>query len=215
VKIFIGYEEKYPESYEVCKASIERYGDHDIHPLRKPLLQEQGIYSRTFQGESTDFAFTRFLVPYLSNYTGYSLFCDGDFLWRSDPSELMKYAANFMTVSVVKHPKLITSQHTKMNDKVNRPYEKKYWSSLMLFKNNMCHRLTPEYVNQALAGDLHGFKWAKSIGSIPATYNHMIGYYDLPNPKAVHFTDGGPWLDNYRDQPYADEWNNIKKSLTS
>ena len=147
------------------------------------FYKNRGIYSRTFQGESTDFAFTRFLVPYLSNYTGYSLFCDGDFLWRSDPSELMKYAANFMTVSVVKHPKLITSQHTKMNDKVNRPYEKKYWSSLMLFKNNMCHRLTPEYVNQALAGDLHGFKWAKSIGSIPATYNHMIGYYDLPNPK--------------------------------
>ena len=40
----------------------------------------------------------------------------------------------------------------------------------------------------------------------------MIGYYDLPNPKAVHFTDGVPWFEDYRDQPYADEWNNIKKS---
>jgi hypothetical protein len=88
MKIFIGYEETHPEMYEVCKASIERFNStHDIRPLRKTELQNSGIYTRPFEGESTDFAFTRFLVPYLCNYTGYALFCDGDFLWRSDPQE--------------------------------------------------------------------------------------------------------------------------------
>ena len=68
-------------------------------------------------------------------------------------------------------------------------------------------RLTPDTVSQAHAGDLHGFLWTdKLIGSLPLTYNHLIGYYSLPNPKAVHFTDGGPWLDGYEDTPYAHEW---------
>ncbi|NDG53600.1 MAG: glycosyltransferase [Flavobacteriia bacterium] len=211
--IFIGYEEKYPESYEVCKASIERFSEHhDIRPLRKKNLD---MYTREYQGESTDFAFTRFLVPYLSDYKGLSLFCDGDFLWRSNPSELSKYIAMFMTVSVVKHPKLVTSTFTKMDGKTNRPYPRKYWSSLMLFNNSACKTLTPEYVNEAPAGALHGFEWANKIGNIPATYNHMIGYYNMLNPKADHFTDGGPWLEDYRDQPYAEEWINLHESLNS
>ena len=31
----------------------------------------------------------------------------------------------------------------------------------MLFKNNDEQEIAPEYVNEALAGDLHGFKWAE------------------------------------------------------
>jgi len=68
-------------------------------------------------------------------------------------------------------------------------------------------RLDPESVSHAPAGDLHGFKWTnKSIGSLPATFNALVGYYNLDDPKAVHFTDGGPWLEGYKDVPYADEW---------
>ena len=37
----------------------------------------------------------------------------------------------------------------------------------------------PTYVNSAPAGDLHGFKWTNSVGSLPATYNNMVGYYDI------------------------------------
>ena len=77
MRIFIGYEEAHPEMYEVCKASILRFNNsHDVRPLIKSELQERGIYYRPHQGESTDFAFTRFLVPYLCDYTGYALFCD-------------------------------------------------------------------------------------------------------------------------------------------
>ena len=47
MKIFIGYEEKYPVSYEVCKASITRFTDeHDIQPLDKKKLQESKDYWR-------------------------------------------------------------------------------------------------------------------------------------------------------------------------
>ena len=118
MKIFVGYEENHPEMFEVCKRSIERFSSlHQIIPLRKSALQAEGVYSRPYQGEATDFAFTRFLVPYLANYDGWALFCDGDFLWRCDPAELEKYEDDEHDVFVVKHPELITS--TKVRWTVN------------------------------------------------------------------------------------------------
>ncbi len=209
MKIFIGYEENHPEMYDVCKASIERFSKlHTIRPLRKTALQDTGVYSRPYQGEATDFAFTRFLVPYLADYSGWALFCDGDFLWRSDPAELEQYEDGEHDVFVVKHPELITSTKVKMDGKVNRPYPYKYWSSLMYINCDEME-IDPEYVNEAPAGDLHGFKWADNIGSLPATYNNMVGYYDIYQPSAVHFTDGGPWLKGYEDVPYANEWRAV------
>ena len=71
-------------------------------------------------------------------------------------------------------------------------------------------RLDPDSVSQAPAGDLHGFLWtSKEVGSLPATFNMLINYYLLPDPKAVHFTDGGPWLEGYKDVPYAEEWRAV------
>ena len=68
MKIFIGYESEYPEMFEVCKASILRFNPtHEIIPLITSELEDQGIYTREEKG-NTEFAFTRFLVPLLSNY---------------------------------------------------------------------------------------------------------------------------------------------------
>ena len=30
-------------------------------------------------------------------------------------------------------------------------------------------------------------------------------------PKAIHYTEGGPWFDDYRDCEYADVWNQYHK----
>tara|TARA_Y100001937_G_scaffold119928_1_gene176392 strand:- start:704 stop:1360 length:657 start_codon:yes stop_codon:yes gene_type:complete len=211
VNIYIGYEEAHPEMYEVCKASIERFSKlHVIKPLIKSKLIEQGVYSRPFQGEATDFSFTRFLVPYLNNFQGWALFVDGDFLFRADPQDMTECVdEEEHDVYVVKHPELITKQGIKMDGRINRPYPCKYWSSLM-YINCDEQSLSPETVNTANAGYLHEFNWAGSIGSLPATWNNMIGYYDIYQPCAVHFTDGGPWLKGFEDQPYADEWRAVR-----
>ena len=50
------------------------------------------------------------------------------------------------------------------------------------------------------------------IGELPVTYNMLLGYYQIDDPKVVHFTDGGPWLEGYEDVEYADEWNKIKNN---
>lgn len=212
MNIYIGYEEAHPEMYAVCKASIERFSKlHIIRPLRKSALE--GVYSRPYQGEATDFAFTRFLVPYLQNYTGWALFVDGDFLFRADPADILQCIdEESHDIYVVKHPELITTQGIKMNGKINRPYPMKYWSSLM-YINCDEQSIDPHYVNTAPAGDLHEFKWANSIGSLPATWNNMVGYYDIYQPNAVHFTDGGPWLKGFEDQPYADEWRAVQNEI--
>ena len=216
IKIFIGYEKNHPEAYTVCRASIQRFNDqYDIRPLIKEDLQRQAIYTRPYQGESTDFAFTRFLVPYLMEYSGFALFCDGDFLWRCDPQEIEEQINSHHGVYVVKHPELITGNHVKMEGKINRPYPMKYWSSLMYMDCEKCHSLTPEGVSWLPASDLHGFKWANGgIGELPATYNTLLGYYAFNDPKAIHFTDGGPWLEGYENVEYADEWNEFLKRVT-
>ena len=217
MKIFIGYENEYPESFEVCAESIRRFNpNHEIIPLIKSELEEKGLYTREYQGESTDFAFTRFLVPFLSDYKGYALFCDGDFMWRCDPQEIEDFAKQsnqFPSVWVVKHPPFLTTPHEKMKGKANMSYPKKYWSSLMYFNNDKCFSLTSDLVNSWSGKDLHEFAWASEIGDLPAEYNAMVNYYKFPQAKAVHFTDGGPWLDIHDDMLYSTEWLKIYKNL--
>ena len=217
MRIFIGYDSEYPESFEVCAESIRRYNsNHEIIPLIKNKLEKEGVYTRKYQGESTEFAFTRFLVPFLSEYKGYSLFCDGDFLWRCDPQEIEDFAKQsnqFPSVWVVKHPPFLTTPHEKMKGKANMPYPKKYWSSLMYFNNDKCFTLTSDLVNSWSGKDLHEFAWASEIGDLPAEYNAMVNYYQFSSAKAVHFTDGGPWLDIHDNMLYSTEWLKIYKDL--
>jgi hypothetical protein len=80
----------------------------------------------------------------------------------------------------------------------------------MLLNCGECRALTPEYVNRASGLELHQFKWLgddSRIGALPAKWNHLVDY-DPPRPDAalVHFTQGGPWFDAYREVEYADEW---------
>ena len=217
MKIFIGFETDYPEAFEVCAESIRQYNpNHEIIPLVKSELEEQGLYTRPYQGESTEFAFTRFLIPALCEWKGYALFCDGDFMWRCDPQEiedLVKQSSQSPSVWVVKHPPFLTTPHEKMRGKANMSYPKKYWSSLMYFNNDKCFTLTNELVNSWSAKDLHEFAWASEIGDLPAEYNAMVNYYQFPAARAVHFTDGGPWLDIHDNMLYSTEWLKHYKNL--
>lgn len=217
MKIFVGFETEYPEAFEVCAESIRQHNpNHEIIPLIKSELEEQGLYSRPYQGESTEFAFTRFLIPALCEWKGYALFCDGDFMWRCDPQEiedLVKQSSQSPSVWVVKHPPFLTTPHEKMKGKANMSYPKKYWSSLMYFNNDKCFTLTNKLVNSWSAKDLHEFAWASEIGDLPAEYNAMVNYYQFPSPRAVHFTDGGPWLDIHDNMLYSTEWLKHYKNL--
>ena len=137
-------------------------------------------------------------------------------MWRCDPQEiedLVKQSSQSPSVWVVKHPPFLTTPHEKMRGKANMSYPKKYWSSLMYFNNDKCFTLTNELVNSWSAKDLHEFAWASEIGDLPAEYNAMVNYYQFPAARAVHFTDGGPWLDIHDNMLYSTEWLKHYKNL--
>jgi hypothetical protein len=160
--------------------------------------------------ESTEFSLTRFLVPRLSEYRGWSLFMDCDMLCRADISELAATIEQFpdKAVLVCKHD-YVPKAGKKFLGHVQTAYPRKNWSSLMLLNNERCRALTPEYVNSATGLDLQRFTWIadSAIGELPLEWNWLVGEYDYnPAAKIVHFTLGGPYFDDYRNCDYAEEW---------
>ena len=155
---------------------------------------------------STEFAFTRFLVPYLSGFTGHSVFMDCDMLVRGDIKQLFDHADGESDVQVVQH-----KYSPKVGDKFlgaeQTVYAKKNWSSVMLFDNEKCKTLTKNYVDTAGGLHLHQFEWAKKIGSLPPSWNYLVGEgFKNPDPDIVHYTLGGPYFNDYFDCEFSDEW---------
>lgn len=210
LKVFIGYDEREHVAAEVCKYSIEnRSSTSMVLYLKSQDLPE---FKREREpNQATDFTYTRFLVPYLSEYRGWSIFCDCDFLFRAPIQYLLEYADPTKAVSVVQHPQYVPRTQVKMDGISQAPLFRKNWASLILFNNahKSNQKLTPQYVNDVTPGKLlHQFAWLKDeeIGSIPLDWNCLNEYYFLENPKAIHFTDGGPWFPTYLNTTYSPLW---------
>ena len=63
--------------------------------------------------------------------------------------------------------------------------------------------------------DFHQLRWLddEDIGNIPLEWNCLDDYYYLETPKAIHYTDGGPWFENYQDTMYSDVWLNEQAKM--
>ena len=210
IRIFIGYDPRETVAFNVLSHSIQERSSEPVSIARVSLSQLRGIYTRGRDPlQSTDFSFSRFMVPYLCGYEGWAIFMDCDMLCRADIADLWRERGYGYAVQVVKHehnPK----EAVKFLGEVQTRYEKKNWSSVMLFNNSLCEALTPEYVNTASGLDLHQFKWLANdglIGELPNRWNHLVGY-DLYRHDAAlaHFTSGGPWFAQYEDCEYSNEW---------
>ena len=215
MKIWIGYDSSnYGQevAYRVCRRSIENYNSNlEIHPIKLKDLREAEIFNReTDPKQSTEFTYSRFLTPLLNGYNGRSLFCDSDFLWRCDATEVLNFIDEDNSVSCVKHEYVECPNKTKMDGLTQEWYPKKNWSSLMLFNSEHkdCRKLTAEVVSKQSPKFLHRMEWTEEekIGSIPIEYNFLVGYYSSDDPKALHFTDGGPWHEDTREVEYSEEW---------
>ncbi|MGH8765481.1 MAG: glycosyltransferase [Burkholderiales bacterium] len=211
MQIFIGFDSKEPVAYHVLAHSILRQSSMPVSIAPVMQSQLQGLYTRTRGAtESTEFSLTRFLVPALSNYRGWSLFMDCDMLCRGDIAELAAYTerSGDKAVLVCKHD-YVPKTERKFLGQIQTKYPRKNWSSLMLFNNARCDALTPQYVNQATGLELHRFAWTEDakIGELPLAWNWLVGEYAYKaDAKIVHYTLGGPYFDEYRDCDYAAEW---------
>jgi lipopolysaccharide biosynthesis glycosyltransferase len=210
INVCIGYDGREAVAFNVLAYSIHRRSSQPVSIAPLMLSQLQSVFHRERHPlQSTDFSFTRFLTPYLSNYSGWSIFMDCDMLVLDDIAKLWALRDERYAVMVVKHDHVPTEERKFLNEPQTR-YEKKNWSSVMLFNNARCRALSREYVNTASGLELHQFKWLASdelIGSLPSQWNHLVGY-DAPRADAslVHYTLGGPYFKEYSDCEYAQEW---------
>lgn len=217
--IYIGWDPREDFAYQVCKFSIERRSmsasssKPNIIPLKQSVLREQSIYNRPHDSfSSTEFTFTRFLVPYLNDYKGWALFCDCDILFMIDVNELFSLANDDYAVMVVQHQYTPTNL-IKMDGKQQFVYPRKNWSSVMLF--NCAHpanrQLNLSAVNTQDGQFLHRFQWLDDslIGNLPPDYNWLSDWYKEGidgTPKIIHYTTGGPWFPDHFNCPYHREW---------
>ncbi len=217
INVFIGYDPREAVAFSVLSYSIHARASQPVRVTPLMLSQLKGIYARERHPlQSTDFSFTRFLTPYLSDYTGWSVFMDCDMLVLDDIAKLWALRDERHAVQVVKHHH-VPKEDTKFLGTKQTKYEKKNWSSVMLFNNAKCRALTPEYVNNATGLELHQFKWLGNddlIGEIPHRWNHLVGY-DAPNTSVslVHYTIGGPYFEEYRDCEHADAWRQERENI--
>ena len=217
IRVFIGYDDREAVAFNVLSHSIHQRASEPVAITPVALSQLQGIYRRDRDPlQSTDFSFSRFLVPWLCDYRGWAIFTDCDMLVLQDIAELWRLRDDRFAVQVVKHHH-VPKEETKFLGAKQTRYGKKNWSSVMLLNCERCTRLTPEYVNTASGLALHQFKWLESddlIGEIPSKWNHLVGY-DAPRRDAalVHFTIGGPYFEEYRDCEYSAEWRAEKDGM--
>ena len=221
--IYIGYDTREDIAYQVSKFSlINKSTDIEVHPLKLTELRDKQLYWRDEDKlGSTEFTFSRFLVPELNNFKGWALFCDCDLLFMEDVNNLFALADDKYALMCVKHdynPK----EGTKMDGKQQTIYPRKNWSSVVLWN---CGHESNKKINRELVNNpdttgkyLHRFSWLEDheIGSIPHHWNWLAGWYEEPKdgtPKAIHYTEGGPWFENYRFCEYHQLWKDTLSEM--
>lgn len=175
---------------------------------------------------STQFAISRFFILKLCEVThgkagsGWAMFVDCDVLALDHLDSLFHLAEQQQDKAMlcVHHQHTVVEGSTKKEGQIAVNYGRKNWSSVMLL--NRGHpsnkKLTLELLNTVPGRDLHRFCWLddSEIGSLDVCWNHLAGVEgsQSPNPRIVHFTNGGPWLPQYANIEYADEWRAAFKS---
>jgi hypothetical protein len=221
-RIYIGWDRREPEAYDVAKFSLERRASVavGVEPIKQDDLQARGLYRRAADPlASTEFTYTRFLTPALAGFRGWALFCDCDFLWLGDIAGLLPYMRTPKAVYCVQHD-YTPKEAVKMDGAVQTVYPRKNWSSLMLFncEHPAVQQLTPDVVNRESGAYLHRMQWVADddIGALPVEWNWLEGWNERPlqgTPKAVHFTRGGPWFANWQNVDYGDLWREEREAM--
>lgn len=210
IPIFIGYDPREAIAFHVCANSIIRHASQPVQiiPVALNLFSD---YTETHTDGSNHFIYTRFLVPYMMQWSGHAIFIDGDMIVRDDIAKLWQLRDFAKDVQVVKH-----DYKTKMAEKYlgskNEDYPRKNWSSVILWNCNSFpnRKLTPEYVMKATGAELHRFTWCSEdrIGQLPAEWNWLPDEYGVnDNAKLLHYTLGTPSFHEFATTPMADEWH--------
>lgn len=208
IDVFIGYDPVEAGAYHTLVHSIHSRCSQPVRFTPVSLSNLKGWLTRSRHPmQSNDFSFSRFLVPWMCDFKGYAIFMDCDMVVTDDISKIWALRDD-KAVKVVKHSHQPTEKIKYLGNEQTR-YDRKNWSSFMLFNNEKCKNLSLDYINVADGLDLHQFKWLddREIGELPKQWNFLVGY-DAPKelPANIHYTSGGPYFSDYAQCDYANEW---------
>lgn len=228
--IYIGFDPREAAAFAVARHSIKKWLTQPI-PIQGLVLSDlraQNLYWREHYRKngqlwdkisdapmSTEFAISRFLVPYLAQ-TGWALFVDADVLARPNCNLVRLFEeaekCNDKALICVKHDYTPKSE-IKMDGQAQTKYPRKNWSSVMLF--NCDHpankSLTLDLVNNAKGRDLHQFCWLadNDIGEMVRDWNFLVGEYQEKfkgEARLLHYTLGTPDMPGYENCDFAQQW---------
>ena len=139
-------------------------------------------------------------------------------IFLEDVDNLFALAVDMYDVMCVHHV-YTPKPGTKMDGQVQTQYPRKNWSSVVLW--NCGHpsnqKITVDMVNNPNYDGkfFHRFSWLddSEIGEIHKDWNYLVGWYTDGTPRALHYTEGGPWFKNYRNCDYHQEWKDVLSSM--
>ncbi len=205
LRIFIGWDSREAECADILAYTLRK---HSTIPLDIQYLNLHELdFSRPQDPkQSTEFTYTRFLVPALCGFKGKAVFMDCDMVCLGDIKELDDLDLTGLALRVVQHDYQPTAT-TKMDGQAQTVYPRKNWSSLMLMNCEKLELWSKECVQTQTGAYLHRFEDIPDdqIDEIPNTWN-TLDWMD-EDSKLIHFTSGGPWFEECKDHPFADVWN--------
>lgn len=238
MKIFMGWDSRETLAYDVARHSILSRASEpkkiQIIPLQLDNPMLLGILNRPIEKRgnqlwcpisdanmSTEFAISRFAVPFLTK--GWALFADCDIVVLDDIEKLFELRDDRYAAMVVKRDHVPT-ETIHMVNQIQSAYPRKNWSSIVLFNcDHPAHKKLSLYdLNHWPGRDLHAFKWLTDdeIGELPKEWNFLIGVDSVPEQIAVadieiaHYTLGGPWLSGWKEHEDDYIWNDEFAAMT-
>jgi lipopolysaccharide biosynthesis glycosyltransferase len=210
IDIVVGFDQREAVAYHVFCQSVLEKASRSVRFL--PLVYQSLVeYDETHADGSNSFTYSRFLCPYLMNFTGRVIYADGDMICNTDIAELWDMYDGDKAVQVTKHDYL-TKANKKYFDSKNENYPRKNWSSLIIWncghlKNRV---LTPKLVSDKPGSFLHRFAWLEDteIGELPKEWNWLATEYDAnEKAKLIHYTLGTPCFREYRNSDFSSDWH--------
>jgi lipopolysaccharide biosynthesis glycosyltransferase len=213
INVFVGFDQLEAIAYHVFCQSVLEKSTSLINFT--PLAHQNLNFFKNHDDGSNKFIYSRFLTPFLNEYSGWAIFADGDMVCNHDITELWNLKDPSKAVQVVKH-EYKTKKTVKYLGNKNEDYPRKNWSSLVLW--NCEHPankiLTPEFIQDKPGSFLHRFSWLddSQIGELPIEWNWLaIEYPNNPAAKIIHYTLGTPCFKEYSTTSQADIWQQAYK----
>jgi len=215
-KIVIGFDQRESVAYHTFTQSIIEKSSIPVSFTPLAINTLKG-YEETHTDKSNDFVYSRFLTPYLNNFSGWAIFADGDMICQKDIKELWDLKDESKALLVVKH-EYQTKARQKYLGNINENYPRKNWSSIILWncKHPKHKILTPEFIANQTGKFLHRFSWLDDddIGDLPKEWNWLaIEYPENKEANLIHYTLGTPCFKDYRDTEMSDIWHETQQRM--